>query len=173
MKVKLLIVGAVCSTLLACAQGPDPRRPPDYRKIYGLSLKDLPTATPEQVGIIYHDAIEVPMVRVLANPEQFDGKAVRVYGVLSNEPEGTAIYLDRESYEYGISANAIAIASIYTDNELLNKMEGHYVWLVGIYEAESGNRLFKVSGHLREVAPMSPPNIKLRDRRAADEYTDR
>lgn len=173
MRIKILIVCLGCSALVACAQGPDPRRPPDYRGLQGLGMADLPSATPEQVEVIYHDAIAVPMVKVLANPKEFDGRAVRIFGVLSNALEGNAIYLNRESYEFNISANAIAITSNYTDSELLEKMEGHYVWLVGIYQADSGDRLFKANGHLHDVAPMLPANVRLRNRKAADTFPSR
>jgi hypothetical protein len=119
---------------------------------------------------IYNDATEVSIVRLLADPRQYDGRAVTVWGVFNSERESSALYLNRESYEYRIDQNAIPITSNHTLTGESSKMNGHYVWLVGIYESDSvapvgfngmGN------GHLRDVLPMRPAQVRLRDREAA------
>lgn len=167
MKNTICLIGFL--TLAACASGPNPDRPPDYRKIYGLTAENLPNMTWEEVRMFYVNAIELPMVRLLANPEEFDGKAVTTCGIYSNEFEGTAIYLNRESYEYGFSANAIFAFTTHTGDALLEQMEGHYVCMTGVYEAESASRLFRASGHLRDIAPLRMSNMRLPSRRAASD----
>lgn len=162
---RILIVSCVL-LMTACAHMPNPNDPPNYRKIYGLTLDKLPNMTWEEVKLFYANAIDLPMVRLLANPEEYDGKAVSTCGVYSNEFEGTALYLNRESYEYGFNKNLILILTNYTEEALLDEMEGHYVCLIGVYEAKVDGRY---SGHLYDVAPMTRANIKLPNRRASSD----
>lgn len=49
----------------------------------------------------------VSMVQLIANPEKFDGKLIRIIGFLRLEFEGDALYLHREDYENGIMGDAI------------------------------------------------------------------
>ncbi len=51
-------------------------------------------------------AEEVSLVRLIANPQAYDGRKIRVIGFLNLEFEGDAIYLHREDFEYGITENA-------------------------------------------------------------------
>ena len=43
--------------------------------------------------------IDVTLVQLIANPEKFDGKQIRVIGFLRLEFEGNVLYLHREDYE--------------------------------------------------------------------------
>lgn len=165
---KTVLIGLVVS-LTACASGPDPNRPPDYRKMYDLTIEDLPNMTMEEAQMFYVNAIELPMVRLLANPEEFDGKAVTTCGVYEHEYEATAIYLNRESYEYGLAENAIFVFTTHSDEALLEKMAGHYVCMTGVFEAESASRLFRASGHLRDIPPLRMSSMLLPNRRAASD----
>lgn len=165
---RIVILGLVV-LLTACVSGPHPDRPPDYRKIYGLTVENLPNMTLEEVRMFYVNAIELPMARLLANPEEFDGKEVTTCGVYEHEFEATAIYLNRESYEYGLAENAIYAFTTHSDEALLEQMDGHYVCMTGVYEAESASRLFRASGHLRDIAPLRMSNMLLPNRRAASD----
>lgn len=49
----------------------------------------------------------VSLIELIARPEACDGKQVRVIGYVRLEFEGNAIYISKESYEAGISKNAL------------------------------------------------------------------
>jgi hypothetical protein len=56
-----------------------------------------------------NSADHVSIVQLIANPERYDGKRVQFIGFLRIEFEGTAVYLHREDYEWGIGKNALWI----------------------------------------------------------------
>lgn len=49
----------------------------------------------------------VSLVELLANPRKYHGRTVSIGGYFIDEFEDTAIYLDRDSAEFGIAANAV------------------------------------------------------------------
>jgi len=55
------------------------------------------------------EAEEVSLVQLIANPQAYDNKIVRVLGFLHLEFEGNAIYLHREDFEHDIDKDAIWI----------------------------------------------------------------
>jgi hypothetical protein len=119
---------------------------------------------------IYGKAVDVSIVRLLANPEEFSGKAVRLWGVFHVDRETMALFLSRESYEYGVSQNAVPISTTYTRIEDLPRLNGHYVWIVGVFDAKEGGPIgFTATGngHLHDVLPIVPAQVRLKLREAA------
>ena len=51
------------------------------------------------------------MVQLLATPEKFDGKLVRVFGFLRLEFEGDALYFHREDDVQGLTRNGIWVVA--------------------------------------------------------------
>ena len=72
------------------------------------------------------------MVQLIATPEKFDGKTIQVVGFLRLEFEGNALYLHREDYDHGIYRNAIWVD--FPADQDAQKVNGHYVFLQGIFE---------------------------------------
>jgi hypothetical protein len=52
-------------------------------------------------------AVSVSLIQLIANPQTYDGKKVRLIGFLRLEFEGNAIYLHKEDFDHGISSNAL------------------------------------------------------------------
>lgn len=52
----------------------------------------------------------VSIIRLIAVPNEFDGKWVSVQGLLKNEYEGSRLYLSKEHAELGILANAVYVS---------------------------------------------------------------
>src|SRR5215469_766291 len=74
----------------------------------------------------------VTLVRLIANPEKFDGKLIRVIGFLRLEFEGDVLYLHREDYENAILGDGIWVdvtPAIRKESATLNM---NYVLLEGI-----------------------------------------
>jgi hypothetical protein len=53
--------------------------------------------------------MDVGMVRLLANPQDYDGKFIRTIGFACLEYEGNALYLHEEDYRYQNYKNALAL----------------------------------------------------------------
>jgi hypothetical protein len=86
LRLLLLLAVLPASTVVAKAEvAPPPVRPSD--------------ASDEIVSII----------QLVAAPERFDGKSVRVIGYLDIRFEGTALYLHREDDEYAVTKNGLLI----------------------------------------------------------------
>lgn len=92
---------------------------------------------------------EVSIVQLIANPDAFDGKYVRVIGFLRLEFEGDSLYLHREDYEKGISKNGLWIS---TNEELQRNAEKYnlvYVLIEGTFNSSFTGHLSGWSGALK------------------------
>ena len=67
--------------------------------------------------------VHVTLVRLIANPEKFDGKLVRVIGFLRLEFEGNVLYLHREDYENAILGDGIWVDATPRDKEAEQDVE--------------------------------------------------
>jgi hypothetical protein len=91
-------------------------------------------------------AESVSLIRLVANPDQYEGKLVQVTGFVRFEFEGTAIYLHREDFEKHIPANglwlnlskcgslsgeAITIGYALVEGKFTGKRRGHMGLLSG------------------------------------------
>ena len=78
----------------------------------------------------------VSMIQLIANPERFDGKRVKVVGFVHFELESSsAVYLHREDFEHGLLLNRLGAdlrAEIAKGHAAIND---HYVLLEGTFRA--------------------------------------
>jgi hypothetical protein len=78
----------------------------------------------------------VTLVQLIADPQKFDGKLIRVIGFLRLEFEGDVLYLHREDYEHAILGDGVwvdATPEITKQRETLNM---HYVLLEGVFDSK-------------------------------------
>lgn len=68
--------------------------------LFALPSPAMPADTPETVS----------MVRLLAEPEAFDGRTVRVIGYARADFEGTGLFLSREHQEAGVRPNGVYLS---------------------------------------------------------------
>lgn len=76
---------------------------------------------------------DITLVQLIATPEKFDGKLIRVIGFLRLEFEGNVFYLHREDYDHAILGDGIWVdvtPQIEKQKQLLNM---HYVILEGVF----------------------------------------
>jgi hypothetical protein len=91
---------------------------------------------------------DISIINLIANPEKYYGRRVRVFGYMSSEFEGTAIYFSRDDYDHHIYKNAIFL--------LIGKGNGYqyyhkeYVMLEGIF-IEGEGHMGAFSGMLKGV----------------------
>jgi hypothetical protein len=95
--------------------------------------------------------IDVTMVQLIANPEKFDGKLVRVIGFLRLEFEGDALYLHREDYEISILGNGIWVDATPEINKQSKILNMHYVLLEGTFSAKDRGHMGMWSGALKHI----------------------
>jgi hypothetical protein len=94
----------------------------------------------------------VSLVALIANPELYHGKRVRVNGFLVLENDGQAIYLNRDDYDNLITKNAVWIK---VGREGLNHIRKHirskwrYCALEGVFDAQDNGNLDLWSGSLK------------------------
>ena len=97
-------------------------------------------------------AQDVSLIQLVAQPEKFDGKRVRLIGFLRLEFEGNAIYLHREDFERSISRNGLWI-NVPTDmtKHQQDEVNMHYVICVGVFRAERHGHMDLFSGEMSDV----------------------
>jgi hypothetical protein len=90
----------------------------------------------------------VSLVQLIANPQEYDGKFVRVIGFVSVEHEGTAVYLHQEDYKYDITENAVWLDIDFQRNK---KFDQRYALIEGTFDAKHSGHKRLFSGSLKDV----------------------
>jgi len=102
-------------------------------------------------------AINVSIINLIATPEKYDGKLVRVTGVGRYEFESNALFLSEEDYENNITLNAVSLDYNYDKLKVksheLDKMNGDYVAVEGVFNSNNcGWLLSPCSGTIEKVS---------------------
>jgi hypothetical protein len=104
------------------------------------------------LGEDQREPLHVSVIQLIANPEKYDQKQVAVIGFMRLEPEGDALYLSREDFMHGITANAIWIdvtPDIQKNAQILNN---NYVALLGVFDASGHGHAGMFSGRLTKIS---------------------
>lgn len=76
-----------------------------------LALVSIMACSATELPPVYGETpIDASLIKVIADPGQFDHRIVRMIGYCVIEFEGNALYLHREDYEQGITKNGIWLA---------------------------------------------------------------
>jgi len=95
---------------------------------------------------------DVSIVQLLATPEKFDGKLVRVIGFLCLAFEDDAVYLHREDFDHGLTQNALWVDVPEKRDESLSRK---YVLLEGTFDASDHGQMGLFGGAIRKITRMS------------------
>ena len=80
----------------------------------------------------------VSIIRLIANPGEYDGQNVQVEGYFIYERQGTSdlgyLFLDQTSYTYQITKNALAVKIPNNLFDTADKLDGKYVILNGVFD---------------------------------------
>ena len=107
------------------------------------------SATAAPAAASREEAVRVPLVALLANPERFDGKFVTVEGFLNLEYEGDAIYQSRSDFDEMLTGNALWIdGPKHEEPRARHAVSGHYVSLTGMFDAEMHGHFDMYAGGL-------------------------
>ena len=86
-------------------------------------------------GQVRLNPLKVSLVQLIANPEKFDNRPVRVRGFMSMDREGDLLYLDQANAENVLSNNAIWVRRTEQMERERTKLNMRYVTIVGIFRA--------------------------------------
>ena len=100
---------------------------------------------------IRHDAKHVPLLRLIATPERFDGVLVRTIGFLWLEFEGDALYLHREDYENGITKQSVWLDLPSAQSAEQRRLRGNYVLVEGVFVAGRSGHLGLHAGEIGKI----------------------
>jgi hypothetical protein len=106
---------------------------------------------------------DASIVQLLATPERFDGKPVRVFGFLRLAFEGDALYLHREDDTQGLTRNALWVDRTEAMEREQAKLNAHYVLIEATFDAEDTGHMGLFGGALKKVTriiPWPPPALK-------------
>lgn len=101
--------------------------------------------------------VAVPYVRLLIDPDKYDGHIVRVTGIVSAKYESFALYPNQESYFYHINENGfwLVMSNRESTQIKLTPFDGRWVTLVGRVDAKQKGAFGLFAG-LIEVQSITP-----------------
>ena len=104
----------------------------------------------------------VSLVKLIANPEKYNGKRIQVIGYLHLEFEGNAIYLHEEDFKRRISANSfwVEFSSKLTKKRDLNKFNDKYVIIIGTFNVNEKGHMRMFGGTLDDIVRLDLWDIK-------------
>lgn len=99
---------------------------------------------PNNEGKNYHELgyNRVSFIRLITNPEKYEGKKITVVGLIRVEREATILALDKESLDYDVFENWISIKLTPSQIENYIKFDTHYVQVSGLFSQHSDSELF-------------------------------
>ncbi len=97
------------------------------------------------------ERINVTLVQLIANPEKFNGKRVRVIGFLRLEFEGDVLYLHREDYENAILGNGIWVDVTPAITKQKASLNMNYVLLEGVFSSSDRGHMGMWSGTIKQI----------------------
>jgi hypothetical protein len=95
---------------------------------------------------------QVSVLQLIANPQAYEGRKVRLVGFLDLEFEGDALYLHREDFEHNIDENALWIdVPKEMTKEQMQVVNKQYVICEGIFKASGHGHMGVFSGEIADV----------------------
>jgi hypothetical protein len=102
-------------------------------------------------GSARNEAHDVSIIRLIASPDDYAGKLVRVVGYLNVEFEGDAIYLHEEDFQRSLTTNALSIKAKPEMMRELKKLDRQYVILEGVFDPSDHGHMGLFSGAIENI----------------------
>ena len=120
---------------------------------YGQSNKDTVDETEMKPYQLLDVQENVSLVKLIVNPEKYDGKRIQVIGYLHLEFEGQAIYLHEEDFKHSISENSfwVNFSSKLTKKQNPTKFNDKYVIVIGTFKAKEKGHMAMFGGTLDNI----------------------
>ena len=111
-----------------------------------FSILALPVATSARFG-----DDQVTLLRVLAQPEKYDGQTIQVIGYLHIEFEGNGLYLHKEDFDHGIIGNMIWVNTTEDMQKRLKEINDKYVIIRGVFDSKNHGHMGLFSGTITKI----------------------
>ena len=97
------------------------------------------------------EALDVSIIQLIAHPNDYDSKVVRLTGFVRLEFEGTGVYLHEDDCRYHITKNGLWLK--VSDEIMKNKREFNlkYVLLEGTFNAEDRGHMGAWNGSSEKI----------------------
>ena len=100
------------------------------------------------------------MINLIATPEKYHGKVVRLIGVSFIKFESNGIYLSKEHLNNGVTKNALWLSfdfkAIGKTEEELSKYNGQYVLVEGVFNIDDKGHMGLKSGSIEKITRFDP-----------------
>ncbi len=103
------------------------------------------------VPVRAEEPTNVTMVQLIANPDEFNGKLIRVIGFLRLEFEGNVLYLHREDYENAILGDGIWVDVTPEMMKQDKSLNTKYVLLEGIFSSSDHGHMGAWRGTITKI----------------------
>ena len=97
------------------------------------------------------EPLDVSLVRLIANPKDYDGKVVRVIGFMRLEFEGDGIYLHQDDYKHSIYKNGLWIDTSEDMHKRKAELDQKYVLVEGTFNAKMTGHMGLWSGSIQKI----------------------
>ena len=110
----------------------------------------------EKPGSSPQQPLYVSLLQLIATPDAFDKKYVRVIGFIRIEHEGSAIYLHREDSEHGLTKNGLWLAANDSAPEGSKEAQAkdRYALIEGRFTAKKYGHRGLWSGSIEDITRM-------------------
>lgn len=126
------------------------------RSLLLLAFVMLPVWSRPDFGKVDHEAQKASLVSLIATPDRFHGKVVRVEGPFRVEFEGNVICLHTEDLRNYISKNCVWLhidfEALGSTPKSLSKHNGKHVLLEGTFNKEDNGHRDCCSGSIEHVS---------------------
>lgn len=102
--------------------------------------------------LIAAEPLALSLVQLIANPQDYDGKLVRVIGFVRLEFEGNAIYLHQDDYKHVITKNGLWLDASGDIVQKREEFDQKYVLLEGVFNAKNTGHMGLWSGSIQKIS---------------------
>jgi len=107
----------------------------------------------------------VSLIQLIATPDRFEGKLVRLAGFAHFEFEGNALYFHREDYESSLLTNGVRLDVGWPVPDNYQGLSDMYVIVEGRFSSRGRGPLAKYAGEISEITRLErlPPRAEIDD----------
>lgn len=123
-----------------------------------FTISTYSQTTPRNEKIVEEKTIpfnefNIPLIRLIANPEKYQGKTIQIRGYLNLEFEGNAIYFHEEDYVRSLTENSLWVefSKDITEKKNINDYSKKYVIIVGTFEMNSRGHMGIFGGTIKNI----------------------
>ena len=94
---------------------------------------------------------QVSILQLIVTPERYDSKRVQVEGFLHLEFEGNALYVSENDCTHHLHKNSLWVTRNSIINQKIQKLNSHYVIVIGTFGAANKGHMSLNSGSLKDI----------------------